>query len=91
MSSSTRTLNILDLKIDFIICGANMNGQSIHEHLTRNKWVRLAAGMLAFIMLLTAVFASMARVTLDLSDFDNDPDAAAGTYLLEKNDFASGL
>ncbi|NLM77693.1 MAG: hypothetical protein GX173_06355 [Ruminococcaceae bacterium] len=68
-----------------------MNGQSIHEHLTRNKWVRLAAGMLAFIMLLTAVFASMARVTLDLSDFDNDPDAAAGTYLLEKNDFASGL
>gem|GEM_PF-2267016 len=59
------------------------------EHLVHNKWVRMAAGTLAFVMLLTAVMASMARVTIDLSDFDGDPDSAAGAHLLATNEYAA--
>lgn len=66
-----------------------MRDHSTHEHLTQNKWARLAAGTLAFVMLLSAVMASMARVTLDLTDFDNEPDSAAGAHLLETNDYAA--
>jgi tetratricopeptide (TPR) repeat protein len=69
-----------------------MNEHSLNQHLSNvhlknRRWFRQTAFLLSVILALTAVMASTVYVSADLSDFTDDPDAAAGTHLLENNNY----
>ena len=49
--------------------------------------LRVTAGLMALIMLLTTVLYSMGRVSVDPSEYANDAESAAAGYLVENNNY----